>query len=108
MEAIQYKGLDLVNQENRPLLDKLSSKYYEKIKRSLHNEYSLVIHIKKYEGKGGGEGKEKEQVKYSIAVRAVAPTRIFEASAADWDFARTLHKVFKDIEQEIEHHFKKN
>ncbi len=108
MEAIQYKGLDRVIPENRLVLDKLSSKYYEKIKRSLHNDYSLVVHIKRYEDKGGGEGKEKEKAKYSIAVRAVAPTKIFEASAADWDFARTLHKVFKDIELEIEHHFKKS
>lgn len=108
MEAIQYKGLDLVNQENRLLLDKLSSKYYEKIKRSLHNEYALVVHVKRYEGKSGGDGQEKKKAKYSIAVRAVAPTKIFEASAADWDFARTLHKVFKGIELEIEHHFKKS
>jgi len=108
MEAIQYKGLDLITPENRIVLGTLSSNCYEKIKRSLHNECSLVVHLKKYDGKGGGEGKEKQRVKYSIAVRAVAPTKIFEASAADWDFARTLHKVFKEIEGEIEHHFKKS
>ncbi len=108
MEAIQYKGLEEINAEQRAVLDKLSAEYYDKIKRALRNENcSISIHIKKYESKGGGEGKEKKHAKFSINLLAMAPTKTFESSAADWDFARTLHKVFKDMETEISHHFKK-
>ncbi|MBI4441667.1 hypothetical protein HY639_05855 [Candidatus Woesearchaeota archaeon] len=107
MEAIQYKGLDLVSDEQRVVLDKLSAEYYDKIQRSVHNKtFSLVIHVKKYEDKAGGEGKEKKHAKFSVHVRAIAPSKLFEASAADWDFARTLHKVFREVELVVQHHFK--
>ncbi len=108
MEAIQYKGLDEISEEQRAVLDKLSAEYYEKIRRAVHNENcSIVIHIKRYQAKGGGEGKEKNHAKFSIQLLAIAPTRTFETSTADWDFARSLHKAFKGMETEISHYFRK-
>lgn len=97
MEAIQYIGIEQLTPEERAILDKLSAEYYDTIQRSLKNLTSIIIHIKEY----NKEGKRK---KYSVNVRAVAPTAIFEEKhAADWDFARTLHKAFKNIERQIQH-----
>lgn len=97
MEAIQYIGIEQLTPEERATLDKLSAEYYGTIQRSLKNLTSVIVHIKEYKK----EGKRK---KYAISVRAVAPTVIFEEKhAADWDFARTLHKAFKNIERQIQH-----
>ncbi|MBI1971139.1 hypothetical protein HYS47_05295 [Candidatus Woesearchaeota archaeon] len=96
MEPIQYVGLDEVDQAGRQVLDRLSAEYHEKIQRSLNNPTSLQIHIKVY----SKEGKKK----YSIHVKAVAATRLFQSTKAhDWDLARTLHKAFQDIEHQIKH-----
>ncbi len=95
MEKIQYSGLDQVDKKERMLLDKLSAEYYPKIQRMLHNELNLHINIKRY-------NKEGTREKWSIHVQANAPTIKFTSDkASDWDFARTLHKAFKDLENQI-------
>lgn len=97
MEPIQIIGVKELDEFELPLVNKLANEYYQKIQRELQNVTSVVIHIKSYEK----EGKRK---KYSIHVRVIAPTRIFESSKAqDWDLARTLHKAFRDIERELQH-----
>ena len=96
MEKIQYRGANKLNEEEKNTLNKLAPEYYDKIQRSLNNVTSLQVDIKLYKKLGGKR-------KYDVHVKAVAPTTIFSASYADWDFARTLHKVFKKIENEIAH-----
>ena len=96
MEEIQYRGVDKLNDEEKSILNRLSPEYHEKIKRALKNNTSLQIDVKLYKKAGGKR-------KYDIHVKAVAPTTIFSASYADWDFAKSLHKVFKKVENEIAH-----
>ena len=99
IEEIQYRGVDKLNEDEKIVLNKLSSEYHEKVQRSLKNITSLQIDIKLYKKLGGKR-------KYDVHVKAVAPTTIFSASYTDWDFARTLHKVFNKIENEIAHKLK--
>ncbi len=100
MEQIQYVGVHDLDAEKKKVLDKLSTEYHAKIKRSLKNITSLIIHVKVHE-KGG------KAVKFSVHMKAVAPTTIITSTkASDWDFARTLHKAFKDLENQIEKRFK--
>ena len=96
MEKIQYRGVDNLKNEEKDTLNKLAPEYYDKIQRALKNVTSLQVDIKLYKKLGGKR-------KYDVHVKAIAPTTIFSASYADWDFARTLHKVFKKIENEIAH-----
>ena len=96
MEEIQYRGVNDLIEKEKITLNKLAPEYYEKIQRALKNITSLQIDIKLYKKLGGKR-------KYDIHVKAIAPTTIFSASYADWDFAKTLHKVFKKIENEIMH-----
>ena len=112
MEAIQYIGVEQLSTDERIALDTLSAEYYDKIQRSLKNVTSLIIHIKEYKKAAAPEkkeergdyGKKPKRKKYDIHIKVVAPTRIFEEKhAADWDFARTLHKAFKNLEREIQH-----
>ncbi|MBW2967862.1 hypothetical protein KY362_05230 [Candidatus Woesearchaeota archaeon] len=99
MEKIQYKGLSELEDVDQAMVRTLTEEYYPKIQRELKNVTSLVVHIK-------GSSKGGHRTRYELGVRAEAPTRIFESHTEEWDLARGLHKVFKDIEREIQHHFK--
>jgi 2,3-bisphosphoglycerate-independent phosphoglycerate mutase len=97
MEPIQIIGMDEVDSDiDKGTVNKLANEYHEKIQRLLNNITSVTLHIKKHSK--GGKAK-----KWDMRVKAVAPTRIFEAQESDWDLARSLHKVFRNVEREIEH-----
>jgi hypothetical protein len=97
METIQYTGVDIISPEQKRLLDKISSDSYPKIKRMLHNMTSLTIHVKAHSKSGSKQ-------KFSIHIKAIAPTKIYVSTkAVDWDFATAVHKAFVEIENEIKH-----
>ena len=98
MKPIEIKGIDILTEEEKKLSDKLLNEYFPKIQRQIKNIIVLKVHIKEYEK----EGKRK---KYSINIKVINSTDVFEANAHDWDFARTMHKVLKKIENEIEDRF---
>lgn len=101
MEQIQYIGIDDLDAKERAILDKLSAEYYDTIQRSLKNEVSITIHVKKHKQE---EDNPEKQHRFEITIKVAAPTAIFEEKhAEDWDFARTLHKAFKNIERQIQH-----
>ncbi|MBU0536659.1 MAG: hypothetical protein KKE20_06855 [Nanoarchaeota archaeon] len=99
MEEIQFKGVSELSKEEKEIVNKLSTEYYAKIKRKLHNDTSLQLHIKAH-SKGG------ERKKYSAHLRVIAPTKTLESKEDDWDLARTLHKVYKNMETEVNKTFK--
>ena len=97
MEPIQIVGIDEVdNESEKDLINKLANEYYEKIQRSLKNLTSITLHIKAHSK--GGKAK-----KWDLRVKVIAPTKIFEAQESDWDLAKSLHKVFKNVERQLEH-----
>ena len=96
---IEIVGLNRLDDNGKDILNKLFPEYYSKIKRLLKNDLKIKLHIKNYK-------KEGNRKKHSITIRILAPTRTFQASAFDWDFARVLHKIFKDVIREIEHSFR--
>ncbi len=95
MQPIQIKGIDILTEQEKRLANKLLNEYFPKIERKIKNIISLKVHIKEYE-------KEGERKKYSINIKIINSTDVFEANAYNWDFARTMHKVLKKIENEIE------
>lgn len=102
MEPIQFIGVKELDNVQQTIVNKLSTEYYDKIQRELKNLTSIVVHVKAYE-------KEGKKSKFSIHLRAIAPTKIFESTkAADWDLARALHKAFKDLERQILHTIKQD
>ena len=95
MEQIEIKGIDILTEQEKRLANKLLNEYFPKIERQIKNIISLKVHIKEYKK----QGKRK---KYSINIKIINSTDIFEANANDWDFARTMHKVLNKIKHEIE------
>jgi len=99
MEIIQFTGLNDLTESDQSRVRDLSSEHYSKIKRALKNITSLAVHIKMHK-------KEGSKHKFSVHVKAIAPTVMFTSTkAVDWDIARVMHKAFNDIEQEIKHRF---
>jgi len=99
MEQIQITGIDEISEQDKALVNKLSNEYYDKFKRALKNEISIKLHIKQHSKTG-------KKHKSDVRVQLSAPTRIFEAQESDWDLARTLHKVFNNLERELQHKLK--
>jgi len=99
MEQIQITGIDDISSEDRDIVNKLCNEYYEKIKRALRNEISIKLHIKQHSKSG-------KKHKSDIRVQLIAPTRVFEAQESDWDLARTLHRVFRNVIRQLEHKLK--
>jgi len=92
---IHAKGVDLLTEKEKQLTNRLLNEYYVRIQRQIKNLTVFSFDLKEYKK----EGKAK---KFSVHIRVEAPTRIFEADYADWDLARTIHKVLNKLMNEIE------
>lgn len=96
---VQTVGLKRLNDEEKRDFREIFLEHSNKIGRRLKNISLFIFHFKEYDKKG-------TRKKFSIHARIIAPVkRIFEATALDWDFRRTLYKVFNKFENEIEHRF---
>ena len=99
MEPIQFIGLNELEDVDQQMVQTLATEYYDKIQRELRNITSFVIHIKTYK-------KEGHRHKYSVHVKVIAPTRIFDSSkspeTATWDLASATHNAFKNMERQIQ------
>jgi len=91
---IHAKGVVLSERESW-VVDKLIPEYYAKIERQVKNEVDLVVHIKVHDV-------SKRRQKFNIHVDVANSVR-FGATADDWELARAIHKVMKNIMSEIEH-----
>ena len=96
MEPIQVIGINVLDDKEQEAANTLINDYYQKIARELKNVTSVSVHLKAH-SKGG------KKKKYDIRIKALAPTRTFESQESDWDLARTLHRVFKNVERQIQH-----
>ena len=96
-EVIQFIGLKELGEFEKDKVNSLCTSYHDKLKRLTHNITSLKIHIKQHSNDGG-------RINYAVNVKAIAPTKIFEVDKDAWDIAEVMHKSFKALYNEIEHH----
>jgi hypothetical protein len=100
VEIIQYTGADVLDPDQKRLLDKICTDEYSKVKRSLNNVTSLSVHIKTHSKSGS-------KPKYSVHLKVIAPTRIFATDKSiSWDFAAAVHMAFDSVHNEIQKAFK--
>src|SRR3989338_2803932 len=104
-EIIQYVGLHELDDKEKETLNKLVTEYHPKVKRLLHNNTSLTVHIKKFKNNSKNE---KKQHKYNITVKTIAPTKPFRAASNDWNLNTAIHDAFMNLEKELERVYKKN
>ena len=96
---IQFKGLVNFDTLEEATIKQLAREYYDKLLRDIKDAL-LVLDLKKYENEG-------KKVKYALHSRVESgSTLILNTKASDWDLRRTLHKLFKKLERELQHKYK--
>ncbi|HII71406.1 TPA: hypothetical protein HA265_01485 [Candidatus Woesearchaeota archaeon] len=102
MEEIQFVGLKELEDVDQKMVQTLCTEYYDKVKRMLHNDVGMKIHIKTLKKQGARH-------LYEVQIQANSPTIKFDSSKhsqqAQWDLASSIHESFKNLMKEIEHHF---
>jgi hypothetical protein len=98
-EVIQFVGVNKLTIEDQESINKLSTEYYEKIKRSVKNITSLSIHVKCHQEDG-------TRRKYSLHIRLICPSKTMESNKHhDFELNRAAHKAFQALLKEIQHNF---
>jgi len=88
---IQFKGLKALDARRKRIVEDICAKNLPKVRRSMKNMTDLIVHVKSHE-------KDGARAKFSIHLKAVAPTRLFTSSkATDWAIARATNKAFVDV-----------
>lgn len=96
-ETIQFVGVSELSAEEQSTVNSITTEYFEKIKRELHNLTNMTVHVKSYQ-------KEGAKKKYSLHVKIAAPTKIFDSNKQDdWELAKALHMSFNSILHQIQH-----
>jgi len=98
--VFSYINIKALEQDELDTLDRISKEHEIKIKRYAPKS-KIIIQLKKHNDTGS-------RVRYSAHCRLEAARVLLTSQADDWDFARTLHKVFQKLEKELEHKFKRS
>ncbi len=97
---INYVGIEKLKPLEIKRVHELSQRYFSKFKRDFKDS-NLTVTIKKYDSNG--------KSKFSVHARLETPDshNILLAKQADWDLSRALHKTFRNLENAINHIFKR-
>jgi ribosome-associated translation inhibitor RaiA len=95
----EVKGEEKLTETELEAINKIINENYEKIKRILKSDFSIRLHIKTYDNEGAKR-------KYSLNMQVTNNAKKIEATDADWDFARSLHRIIDKIKTQIEHMYK--
>lgn len=102
MEKIEYVGLSDLKSEVLDIqsyVRTITENYYSRISNAVEIE-GFKVTIKEY-SKGG------KARKYSVHVHLKAGKAKLKAEASEWDISKAMHKVLKEIENQVLHRFKK-
>ena len=97
-EILQFVGLKALTAEEQDIVNRLSTPYFEKIKRAARNLTNIKVHIKCYE-------KEGDKKKYSIHVHVKIPTHaiIESCKSHDYELQKSIHAAFQDVQAQLKH-----
>lgn len=98
IKNIQFIGLNKLEDLEKDTFQTLTSKYYNKIKRIPREITSLTIHIKQHR-------KSHHVSRYSLHIKLVVPSKVFEVEKTEWGLTKLLHKSFNALENELLHYY---
>ena len=102
MEQIRFIGLNKCDDLENTKIRDLTKKHLTKLGKYIE-DYTLIMKIRKH---AIVKKSIDKSVKYSIHIKIEFPNILINASYADWDLTRTVHRVFEKVEHEIEHKFR--
>lgn len=98
--SIEYKDLRKLNNEEIKIVKDICEREYKKISRRLGMIVKLVLDVVKYQ-------KEGKRAKYSFHAKLYSPNlKMAVSRSSDWDVARAVHKVLKNLENVKKKKFK--
>ena len=103
-EMIQYIGFKELGEDERDAVEEIATKYHDKVKRLIHNVANLTLHVKTH---GDVKGADKQR-KYTVHLKLIAPTHMFESEDASFDLRKVTHLVFEHMLNQLEHKFHHN
>ena len=98
MINLQTIGLNILTEKEKKNFQGILNEYSKKIQHKLKGIESIRVHLKEYNYRGEISDKNK---KFSIHISICYSGKSMEADDSDWDLKRTLHKVFRKLEQKI-------
>ena len=98
MSTVRFIGIKQFDDFEQTTITTLCTRYMEKLERDLPKEFKLAFHCKLHKKQG--------KQKYSFHGRVNTPNFLFSSEASDWDLRRTVHKVMKKLERELQHKYK--
>ena len=101
MDGIEIKGIEVLSENEKFELNKLINSYKEKLKWKTKSDYKLKLAVKIHSKKA--DDKDTKSRNYSLHAMLKGETHSFEASASDWDFNKSVHKLFQKLINEVEH-----
>ena len=95
-EILQFVGLKSLTPEEQNIVNRLSTPYFEKIKRAARNLTNIKVHVKCY-------NKEGSKKKFSVHIHVKLPTRaiIESCKSHDFELQRCIHKAFQDVQVQL-------
>ena len=97
-EILQFVGLKTLSPDEQAIVQRLSTEYFEKVKRAAKNITNIKVHLKCYKKEGGKK-------KYSVHVHVTLPTKakIESCKSHDFELPRSIHKAFADVKTQLKH-----
>ncbi len=99
---IEINGAEILNDAEKETINKITSGAYDKLKRSVKNNFILKVVLKEY-------SRDKENLvkrrKFSVHAEISGFSRIFEADDFGWELNKVFHSVFQKLNKELEHEF---
>ncbi|MBI5798013.1 hypothetical protein HZA98_03875 [Candidatus Woesearchaeota archaeon] len=97
--AVIYNRLKDFTASEMDQIKSLTKVTHDKIRRSF-KDAKLIVDVHRMEKAGA-------RCKYSVHLRVDDPSLILSAEQADWDLTRALHEAIANLEQEVQHKYKK-
>ena len=95
-EILQFVGLKDLDADEQEIVNRLSTEYFEKVKRAAKNIINIKVHIKCYK-------KEGAKKKYSVHIHVKIPTQaiIESCKSHDFELQKTIHAAFQDVQTQL-------
>lgn len=99
-DEIRFVGVKDLTLEEQKVVNELSTHYFKKLKRLVHNHMSLQLMIKTY-------AKDGARKKYSINLRLTMPSKsLVSNKTTEWDLNKSLHGAYRGLMQEVQNKFR--
>ena len=98
MGKISYKGLEILGEIDRKLIESICEAYFKKLGNKLNTDISMGLLLKEYHLKTSNK-------EFSVEATLNLGSGNISADEIGWDLSKVVHRVFEKIINQVEHRF---